>query len=148
MRAREMLCVVCCLLASAGALATADGAATKDDLARLYQLYFDAKDEAKLNTLVYWPGIRQRERESFLRSLKYDLGYSLLKVELVPLKRGETLEYSLNGETFRPSLAPVCRMVSTYKGNGAMKNFSTSYLVGAKNGRYYITLASPQTTSP
>jgi len=41
-----------------------------------------------------------------------------------------------------------CRMVSTYKGNGVMKNFSTSYLVGVKNGRYYITLASPQTTSP
>lgn len=148
MKARKMLGAVCCLLSCVGGLAAVDGAATKEDLARLYQLYFDAKDEAKLNSLVYWPNIRQRERESFLRSVKYDLGYSLLKVELVPLKQGETLKYSMNGETFRPSLAPVCRMVATYKGNAGTKSFFTSYVVGAKDGRYYITLASPQATSP
>lgn len=147
MRALEALFVICCLLACQTAMA-ADGAASKDDLARLYKRYFDAKDDAKLNTLVYWPGIRQRERDSFVHSIKYDLGYSLLSVELAPLKRGETLEYSSNGVTFRPSLAPVCHMVATYKGSGTTKGFSTSYLVGVKDGRYYIVLASPQTSSP
>ena len=119
------------------------GAVSEEQLATLYKRYFAAKDVEKLKTLVYWSGVQQSDRESFARSLEFDLKYQLKDVRLVPLQRGEKLEYSRNGVTFRPSLTPVGRLIARYEDAGTTRNLSTSYLVGTKDGRYFIALASP-----
>jgi hypothetical protein len=122
---------------------TLDGAPSTNDLAMLYQRYFEAKDETKLQGLVYWTGVQEADRQGFIRSVRFDLGHRLKSVEFVPLNRGEKLEYSKRGVVFRPSLPPVGRLMATYEGSGTTRRFSTSYLVGVKDGHYYITLASP-----
>ncbi len=131
------------LLSSPALIAAYDGASSKEDLANLYQRYFVAKNQGKLSTLVYWPGVMQREREAFSRSLRYDLQYRLRRTEFVELDKSQSLEYTLDGTVFRPTLHAIARLVATYEGQGTVKNFSTTYLVGMKDNRYYITLASP-----
>jgi hypothetical protein len=72
-----------------------------------------------------------------------DLEYTLKRVEIVGLGKKEHLVYARDGVTFRPTLAPVARLMATYEGKGDLKKLSTSYLIGVKDRRYYITLASP-----
>ena len=143
---RLLLYTVSMMLLARSALAI-DGAASKGELQQLYQHYFEQRDESKLGTLVYWRDVRQRERGSFFRSIRTDLNYRLQKVELVPLDPSFKMEYTLDGITFRPALPPIARMVATYEGQGNVRHFSTSYLVGVKDGRYYIDLAAPATRS-
>jgi len=122
----------------------ANGTASKRELQQLYQQYFQQKDEQKVATLVYWKGVEQRERDSFFRSLRSDLNHRLQKVEFVPLDAGVKLEYALDGVTYVPVLPALGRMVASYEDEGNVKHLSTSYLVGEKNGRYYIDLATPK----
>lgn len=122
---------------------TKGGAASKDELASLYQRYFTGRRVDQLRTLVFWPGVRERERNSFNRSLDFDLKYQLASVALAPLDENQKLEYTIDRTLFRPTLTPVAKLVATYNGRGEVKTFSTSYMVGVRNNRYYITLASP-----
>jgi hypothetical protein len=125
------------------AVDTGVGATSRKQLQQLYRRYFEQHDETKLGALVYWPGVRERERDSFFRSLRFDFKYRLLTVEISPLDPHIASEYSLDGIVFRPALPPMCRLVARYQGNGDPANLSSSYLVGVKNGRYYIDLAVP-----
>jgi hypothetical protein len=121
-----------------------DGATSKDELRQLFQRYFEQRDEQKLSTLVYWRSVRQRERSGFFHSLRNDLNYRLKKVELVALDPNTSMEYMLEGTTFRPALPPIGRMVATYEGQGNVKYFSASYFIGTKDDRYYIDLTVRQ----
>ena len=144
--AAVFVCTALILLSAPRALAT-DGAASKDELRQLFQRYSEQKDEQKLGTLVYWRNVRQRERSGFFRSLRNDLNYRLKNAEFVALDPSTSMEYTLEGITFRPALQPTGRMVATYEGRANVKDFSTSYLIGAKDGRYYIDLAVPAKSS-
>jgi len=124
-----------------------NGAASKDELRQLFQRYFERRDEQKLSTLVYWRNVHERERSGFFRSLRNDLNYRLKKVELVALDPNTSMEYTLEGITFRPALPPIGRMVATYEVQGNVNDLSTSYLIGAKDGRYYVDLAVPAKSS-
>jgi len=93
---------------------------------------------------VYWEGVERRERDGFFRSLRNDLKYRLQNVKFVPLDTGVKLEYTLDGVTYMPVLPPIGRMVASYEDQDNVKNPTTSYLVGVKDGRYYIDLASPK----
>jgi len=126
----------------------ADGAASEAELVRLYQRYFQQKDEQKLATLVHWEGVEQRDRDAFLRSLQSDLKHRLRKVELAPLDASMKLEYTINGVTYIPAVAPVERMIAAYEDEGNVTHLSTTYLVGRRNGRYYIDLAIPNRGNP
>ena len=119
------------------------GSATKEELSSLYQRYFEAKDQEKIRTLVYWPGVLDRDRDSFSRSVDYDLQFKIKKIEMAPLDKNRTLEYTTEGTTYRPTLEPVGQLVVSYESQDSIKNLSTSYLVGVKDNRYYIVLASP-----
>lgn len=70
----EIVAVTWCavLLSAAIGLVAADRAASPSELQQLYQRYFKLKDEQKLATLVYWLGVKQRDRASFLGSLRRD----------------------------------------------------------------------------
>lgn len=129
------------VIAAAIAAGAVDGAASKTELQQLYQQYFQQKDEQKLATLVYWHGVDQRDRDSFVRSLRNDLQYRLKKVEFVPLDSGAKLEYTLEGVTYVPALPVIGHMVASYEDQGNVKHLSTSYLIGVKDGKYYIDLA-------
>jgi len=120
----------------------ADGAASKIELQQLYQRFFEQKDEQSLAKLVYWQGVEQRDRDGFLRSLRNDLKYRLKKIDLVPLDAGVKLEYTLDGITYVPALPAIGRMIVSYEDQDNVKHLSTSYLVGVKDGRYYIDLAT------
>ena len=98
----------------------------------------------KLATLVYWQGVEQRERDAFFRSLRHDINYHLQKLEFVPLDAGVKLAYTLDGVTYVPALPAIGRMVVRYKDQGNAMHLATSYLVGVKNGKYYIDLATPK----
>ena len=123
--------------------AESTGAATKEELCTLYQQYSTAKDTEKIRSLVYWQGVQDRERNAFNRSVEYDSQFKIKKVEFTPLDKNQMMEYTLQGTTYRPTLNPIGNLVVTYEPQGAVNALSTSYLVGAKNARYYITLASP-----
>jgi len=131
------------IVISAAMLAfAADGAASKTELQQLYQRYFRQKDEHRLAMLVYWQGVEQRDRDGFLRSLRNDLKYRLKKVDFASLDARVKLEYTLDGITYVPALPVVERMIVSYEDQGNVKHLSTSYLIGVKDGRYYIDLAT------
>jgi hypothetical protein len=132
------------VISAAMSACAADGAASKAELQQLYQRYFQQKDEHRLATLVYWPGVEQRDRDGFLRSLRSDLKYQLKKVDVAPLDAGAKLEYTLEGVTYVPALPAIGRMIVSYEDEGNVKHLSTSYLIGLKDGRYYIDLATPK----
>lgn len=135
----------CAVLVSASiAVFAADGATSPSELRQLYQRYFALKDEQKLATLVYWPGVEQRDRAGFLRSVRGDLNHRLRKIDFVSLDAGAKLEYTLDGVVYAPALPPVGRMVISFEDEGAVTHLSTSYLVGVKDGRYYVDLAAPK----
>ena len=123
--------------------ADTNGTRSKEELAKLYQRYFALKDSEKLSSLVYWPGVMPPEREAFNRSLRYDFTYRVRKIEFSEIDKSQKLEYTIGGSVFRPTLPPVARMVVSYEGHGDVKNPSTTYLIGKKENRYYMTLASP-----
>jgi len=119
------------------------GAATREELVLLYRRYAQAKDKEKLRTLVYWPGVQDRERNVFEKSIDDDSRLTVTGVDSGPLAKDQMLEYTLEGTTYRPTLAPIGKLVVTYAPQGAAKILSTTYLIGVKDDRYYITLASP-----
>ena len=133
-------CCAVIIFASVSASA-ASGAASTTELQQLYSRYFHQKDEQKLATLVYWQGVDQRDRDGFLRALRKDLKHRLQKIKFVPLDKGVKLEYTLDGVTYMPVLPAIGRMVASYEDEDNVKNLSTSYLVGVKDGKYYIDLA-------
>jgi hypothetical protein len=121
-----------------------NGAASKTELQQLYYRFFQQKDVQKLATLVYWEGVEQHERDGFFRSLGNDRKYRLQNVKFMPLDTGVKLEYTLDGVTYKPVLPPIGRMLASYEDQDNVKNPSTSYLVGLKDGKYYIDLAAPK----
>ena len=131
------------LLATMVAFA-AEGAASKEELGKLYQSYFRDRNEEKVETLVYWFGVTERDRESFYRSLRNDLNYRVKSVQVMDLAPNSKFEYTRDGVTYVPGLPPVARLVVNYQGRRSVTQFSTSYLVGAKAGRYFIVLATPK----
>ena len=147
---RNIATVVCAafMITAAASAYTDDGAASEAELVQLYQRYFQQKDEQKLATLVYWAGVEQRDRDAFVRSLQSDLKHRLRKVELAPLDASMKLEYTINGVTYVPAVPPVERMIAAYEDEGNVTHLSTTYLVGRKNGRYYIDLAVPKRGNP
>jgi len=119
------------------------GAATKEELCSLYRRYAMAKDKERISTLVYWQGVQDRERNAFNKSIEYDSQFKIKKVEITPLDKDQVMEYTIQGITYRPTLKPIGNLVVTYESQGTVNALSTSYLVGSKDARYYITLASP-----
>ena len=142
-RCFAVVCALVVFLPMTRALA-ADGAASTQELRELYKSYFGQKDEQKLATLAYWKGVTQDDREGFHRSLRQDLRFSLESVEFEPLNLDGTFEYTRGGVTYAPNLKPIGRLVARYQTQGNVTNLSTSYLVGKKDGRYYIALAIPK----
>ena len=143
----SILCATFMIL-TATPVHAADGAASEAELVQLYQRYFQQKDEQKLATLVHWEGVEQRDRDAFVRSLQSDLKHRLRKVELAPLDASMKLEYTINGVTYIPAVPPVERMIAAYEDEGNVTHLSTTYLVGRRNGRYYIDLAIPNRGNP
>lgn len=141
---KQIFRVICyaTVISAAMSACAADGAASKTELQQLYQRYFQQKDEQKLASLAYWEGVEQRDRDGFVRSLRNDLKYTLKKVEFVPLDAGVKLEYTLGGVTYVPALPAIGRMIVSYEDQDNVKHPSTSYLIGMKDGRYYIDLAT------
>ncbi len=143
---RKIIRIICCVVVFSAVMSAsaADGASSKAELQQLYQRYFQQKNEQKLATLVYWQGVEPRDRDSFFRSLRNDLNYGLQKIEFMPLDAAIKLEYTVGQVTYVPALPAIGRMVASYKDQGNVKHASTSYLVGVKDGRYYIDLATPK----
>ena len=140
----SLLCLP--LLFSSGSLANdvnSKGAATKEELCTLYRQYANAKDKERIRSLVYWQGVQDRERNAFNKSIENDSQFKIKNVEIKPLDKNQMMEYTLQGITYRPTLEPIGNLVVTYERQGTVNALSTSYLVGAKDARYYIILASP-----
>jgi len=133
---------MCISVVSAGDIKS-KGASSKKELASLYRQYFEKKDTQNIRSLVYWPGVLDFERNSFNRSVNYDMEFKLQKIEIAPLDKNQMLEYTREGITYKPTLKPLCKLVATYVPHGDLDKLSTSYLVGVRDKRYYIILASP-----
>ena len=109
----------------------------------LYRQYANAKDKERIRSLVYWQGVQDRERNAFNKSIEDDSQYKIKNAETTPLDKNQMMEYTLQGITYRPTLEPIGNLVVTYEPQGTVNALSTSYLVGVKDARYYIILASP-----
>jgi len=75
--------------------------------------------------------------DALRQSLADDSRLPLKSVDIVPLEKNEHLEYTMRGVRYVPNLAPVGKL-SIVLATGTDAVSTTTYLVGVKNGRYWI----------
>ena len=107
---------------------------------RRYREAHQSKDVPKAMALVYWAGVDEQIRASLERNFRGDLQRVLRDVQVIPPAQGTLTEYSRGGVTYRPNLAVVKTLVVQFE-KGADGVTSTTYLLGMKDGRLFITTA-------
>jgi hypothetical protein len=133
-------------------LAGCRGAAeSPDELAARYQEAHEAGDLDALRALVFWEGVDELTRSSVERQIEKELGRGIESVRVEPLSEGFALEYTLDGVTYRPNLAPVRRLRIEFtqseesEEGETITSASISFLVGEREGAYLITASAPVT---
>jgi hypothetical protein len=133
-------------------LAGCRGAAeSPDELAARYQEAHEAGDLDALRALVFWEGVDELTRSSVERQIEKELGRGIESVRVESLSEGFALEYTLDGVTYRPNLAPVRRLRIEFtqseesEEGETITSASISFLVGEREGAYLITASAPVT---
>jgi hypothetical protein len=128
------------------------GAASAEELRSLFEQRAAVHDLAGLHALVF-SGAGENDWKLFDRMIEQGFQYEIVNVEITNLEEDEVLEYTSNGVKYRPTLAPVGRLVVKYRPRGndpdapagevTVRSLETSFLVGVETGRFYITFAAP-----
>ena len=73
-------------------------------------------------------------------------GLVIKRISLQPLAANETLEYTQHGVTYRPTLRSIGRVQVEFlpQPGTDQQQRSTTYLVGVKDGVYFLLTAEPQ----
>jgi hypothetical protein len=119
-----------------------EGAPSQERLASLFREYSEAADLERLYRLVYWSGEQGNLRENYRRFVEKDFPETIERIEIVPLPGDDSPHYMQGGIQYRPNLDPIGRLVVQFKPRRDF-SYNSQYLVGKKEGRYYIVLASP-----
>lgn len=109
------------------------------DLETLYREAHAARSQEKLLGLVSKSQAFEDQRSSFEMSFKEDIERPIRSIELIPLGT-EQLSYQMNGKTYRPQFPPKGRMKVAFD-VGENDITASSYLVGEKDGRWWIVSA-------
>ena len=134
------------LPASARAQSSADSSRaphTTDQLIQAFRVAHQKHSLAGVARLVYWGGTSQDMRRSSERAIADDFPMAIVRVTMQPLAQGEMLQYTKNGVTYRPTLRAIGRMKVEFvpRSSSTATETVTSYLVGIKDGVYYLLTA-------
>jgi hypothetical protein len=126
----------------------ARGAASPDELAQRFHDRLAQQDRAGIESLIFWPQGQRHESEALDYFLKAQSVRRIQSVDIVPVPDDQVLEYTRGGVRYTPSLPPVHKLVVTFASRGSVSDESAGFLVGEKDGRYYVTLAAPAPAVP
>jgi len=109
-------------------------------LVEQYRLAHEAKDPEALRKLVYWEGSSERTREIIGQRLIRYLDLRIKKIAFRPLTGEENFE----NLGYRPNIEPVGWLAIFFiPPEQDSRFFGKSFVVGEKNGKYWITVAVP-----
>jgi hypothetical protein len=140
-----------CSAALALALATAAcgasrarGATTPDELAQRFHEGLNRRSRPDIESLIFWPDGQKHESPTLDYFLKAQATRTVHSVTVVAVPDDQMLEYTRGGIRYTPSLTPLHKLLVTFTARGGgPSDESAGFLVGAKDGRYYVTLAAP-----
>ncbi len=118
---------------------------TADQLIQRFRVAHQKHCVPEISRLIYWGGAANGLRLSTERHIADDFPMAIARVTIEPLAAGEMLQYTKDGVTYRPTLRPIGRMkVEFLRGRDASGGVTaTSYLMGVKDGAYYLLSAEP-----
>jgi len=140
------------VLATAGAqalFAQAEAPAPRsaEELAERFRKAQAQKDLKAIQALFFWGKATTRVRLAVRNSIDRDLARAATAVAIKPLSSGQRMSETLDGVTYRPTLDPVASLEVTFapvtRGKILYKPATSSFLVGARDGRYYLLTAEP-----
>ena len=146
--------LLCALLGSAGPGPAAFGLArtptpprTADQLIAQFRKAHQTRAIASMLGLVYWGTAEPEMHRSVEHTIAADFGLVIKRISLQPLAANETLEYSQHGVTYRPTLRPNGRLQVEFlpQPGTDQQQRSTTYLVGVKDGVYFLLTAAAVT---
>ena len=149
MTTRHFVAATCAFAVAALVSVSAQSPAPKSEkelIARVQQA-FDHQSIVEIRQLVYWGKSNPDAKTSFDRLASSDFSQKPGKISIAPLGANEKLQYTLNGITYVPTLKATGRMTIDFvvPPGAKMKASSTSYLIGTRNGGYYLLTAEPST---
>jgi hypothetical protein len=115
-----------------------------DQLIAQFKQAHQTRAIASILGLVYWSTAGREMHQTMERSIAADFGRVIERITFQPLAT-ETLEYTRRGVTYRPTLRPIGRLQVEFRpqpGKGPEVR-SSSYLVGVKDGIYFLLTAAP-----
>jgi len=137
--------LLCALLGSAGPGQTPPR--TADQLIAQFKKAHQTRAIASMLGLVYWGTAEPEMHRSVEHTIAADFGLVIKRISLQPLAANETLEYTQHGVTYRPTLRPIGRLQVEFlpQPGTNQQQRSTTYLVGVKDGVYFLLTAAPVT---
>ncbi len=138
-----VLCVV--VTASASLFAGSPGYKSTQELMEKYRNAHETNDIKAAEVLYYWVGVDEETKKAVLDSFRKNFGRQIKSIKTENLKQTDVLEYTRNGIVYRPNLPTVGWLAIEFQTAGGETGLSkkTSYLLGNKEGRYYLTTAVP-----
>ena len=105
----------------------------------------ESRDAEAILRLVYWQGTDGETRKSVEEGVAADFGLPIKSIRMESLAADDKLEYTRSGVTYRPNLAPVGKMRVEFEppAGGQLTAQSSGYLIGVKDGAYFIATAAP-----
>ncbi|MCA9149673.1 MAG: hypothetical protein KDA92_10255 [Planctomycetales bacterium] len=121
-----------------------------DDLATLVRESLAARDEAAFARLIVGAPGQPADVENHLRIFRADADRLLENIEYIPLTGDESLEYTLDGQLYRPAVKPSGWMRLDLRTRDNFDSESnetevTRMLVGVVQGEWWIIAAAPVT---
>ena len=116
------------------------GANKGDALVDKYRTAHESKDVEALKAIVHWEGGSDRTREIIEQRLTLHLNLEIQSIEFRSLSGDE--EFDKFG--YRPNLLPVGWLAIFFEPpKEDSRLFAKSFVVGEKNGEYFICIAEP-----
>ena len=130
------MCVLALILAAMPAALY--GAGSAQALVAQYQAAQQEGDIEALKRLVFWDGATQYTRETIEKRLTRHLDLEIKRIEFRPLTGDENFDTP----RYHPNLKPVGWLVIFFRPpDGDSRFIGESFVVGEKNGEYFITVA-------
>jgi hypothetical protein len=117
----------------------------REEFIQRFRRAHDKRDLPALMSLVYWTGVEPKTRAMLRSNFQADLQHRIASVKMTPLPKGQLMQYTVKGVTYRPNLQPVAKLAVQFARlpGKEMQVTGTGYLIGVKEGRYSIATAVP-----
>jgi len=114
----------------------------ESDFLKAFQQAHAQKNLNAAMKLVYWEGVEPDIKKSVEDSFKDDFALEIEKLEMVAPSENQMTQYTKAGRTFKTNLDVKKVLVVNFKAQvGLAQVHNTKYLIGEKDGKYYITTA-------